>query len=142
MAHDLDLSALAKAIAQTEDALDLSASDLASANPRLALHLRAAAIQAFEFTYELTIKMLRRYMATIEANPAEIDAWSFNELIRRGWETGVIRAELVVWKTFRRHRGATSHAYNEQKALEVFAAIPSFLDEARFLRDQLRACRS
>lgn len=127
----LDLSSLKKAIAQTEEALAFCASDLAKSNPRLAVHLRAAAIQAFEFTYELTVKLLRRHMETIEANPAAVDGWSFNELIRRGWEIGVLDAELVAWKGFRKDRGTTSHAYDEEKALEVYAGIPAFLAEAR-----------
>ncbi len=39
----LDLSSLRNAIAQTEDALAYGSSDLARADARLALHLRAAA---------------------------------------------------------------------------------------------------
>ena len=129
----LNLTSLSNAILQIEEALAYAQSDLAKDDPRLARHLRAATIQAFEFTYELSIKMLKRYLETLEANPAAVDEMTFNELIRSGYEAGLLRAELSDWKTFRRDRGTTSHAYDEDKARAVFATIPRFLDEAKFL---------
>ena len=129
----LDLTSLRNAILQIEEALAYAHSDLAKGDPRLARHLRAAAIQAFEFTYELSVKMLKRYLETTEANPASVDEMTFNELIRSGYEAGLLRAELSDWKNFRRDRGTTSHAYHEDKARAVFATIPAFLAEARFL---------
>jgi len=39
-------------------------------------------------------------------------------------------------------RSQTSHTYDEAKALEVVAAIPDFLAEAEYLRDQLRQRRT
>jgi len=129
----LDLSSFGDAIAQCEEAVTYCRSDLARSDARLALHLRAGAIQAFEFTYELAIKTLKRFLQATEADPGAVDAMSFNELIRRGWEAGLLSAELVDWKGFRRDRGTTSHAYDEAKAKVVFDAIPAFLAEARFL---------
>ena len=129
----IDLSAFEKAIAQADEALDFCRSDLATKNPRLALHLRAAAIQAFEFTYELAIKMLKRFLQLNEPNPSIIDEMSFNDLVRRGYEVDLLQAELIAWKQFRKDRGTTSHAYDELKALEVFVGIPAFLVEAKHL---------
>ena len=129
----LDLSAFVKAIAQLEDALIYCASDLARQDARLALHLRAAAIQAFEFTYELAFKLLRRFLIATEPNPDQIGAMTFNEIIRLGYARGLLSADVAAWSMFRRDRGTTSHAYDETKALEVFAGIPEFLHEARFL---------
>ena len=129
----LNLTSLSNAILQIEEALAYAQSDLAKDDPRLARHFRAAAIQAFEFTYELSIKMLKRYLETLEANPAAVDEMTFNELIRSGYEAGLLRAELSDWKNFRRDRGTTSHAYDEDKARAVFATIPAFLAEAKFL---------
>jgi nucleotidyltransferase substrate binding protein (TIGR01987 family) len=133
----LDLSALRNAIVQVEEALAYAGSDLATNDPKLARHLRAAAIQAFEFTYELSVKMLKRYLEATEANPASVDELSFNDLIRRGYEVGLLQAELSDWKAFRRDRGTTSHAYDQAKAMEVYATIPAFLTEAQFLLGQI-----
>ena len=129
----LDLTSLQKAVAQVDEALGYCASDLAVGDPKLARHLRAAAIQAFEFTYELSVKMLRRYLEATEPNPAVVDEMTFNELVRRGYERGLLHAELDAWKVFRRDRGTTSHSYDEAKASEVYAGIPAFLAEARVL---------
>ena len=134
-----DLSSLQKALAQLAEAMDLCSSDLAKSNPRLALHLRAASIQAFEFTYELSFKMLKRYLEMTEANPAVVEEMTFNEFIRRGYELGLLQAELRDWQAFRRDRGTTSHAYDETKARQVFDALPAFLTEAKFLLAEIQA---
>lgn len=129
----LDLSSLTKAIAQLEDAKSYCESDIAKNDPKLALHLRAAAIQAFEFTYELSFKMLKRYLEATEANPSAVEEMTFNELVRRGFEIGVLQAEIAQWKEFRKDRGTTSHTYDEAKAKDVYESIPDFLTEAKFL---------
>ena len=129
----IDTSSLRNAIAQLDEAMDYCRSDLAERDPKLARHLRAAAIQAFEFTYELAIKLLRRSLAETEANPADVRDATFNELIRLGYARGLLVSEIIVWKEFRRHRGSTSHAYDEAMAEEVFAGIPAFLTEAKTL---------
>lgn len=97
------------------------------------MHLRAGAIQAFEFTYEVAYKMLKRYLEMTDPNPSSIDAMTFNDLIRTGYEKGLIKSELVVWKEYRKERGTISHTYDEDKAVEVFAYIPGFLVDAKYL---------
>jgi hypothetical protein len=57
-------------------------------------------------------------------------------MIRRGYELGLLQAEMAAWRAFRRDRGATSHAYDEAKALIVFETIPTFAAEANFLLAQ------
>ncbi len=134
----LDLSSLAHAIAQLEEALSFAHSDLARQDERLALHLRAASIQAFEFTYELSFKMLKRFLEAAEANPASAEEMTFNEVIRRGYALGLLQEELAIWKEFRKDRGTTSHTYQQQKAQDVFTRIPRFLSEAQFLLAQIQ----
>jgi len=129
----LNLSPLNKAIIQTEKSLEYCESDFAKSDQQLALQLRAGAIQAFEFTYELVIKMLKRYLEQTETTAANIDHMSFNSLIRLGFERGLLKAELVEWKKFRDRRNITSHTYDEQKAQAVYETIPLFLAEAKFL---------
>ena len=136
----VDISSLQKAIAQADEALALHSLEAAAGNDRLALHLRAASIQAFEFTYELCLKTLKRYLEATSSSPAPIDEMSFSDLIRLGYETGLLDAELLQWRMFRRDRGTTSHTYDETKAQEIFDAIPAFLREAKFLVRQI-TCR-
>lgn len=134
----LDLTPLSDAIAQLEEALDYHGSDLASRDPALKLHLRAAAIQAFEFTYELSFKMIKRHLEQASENPAQIDEMSFSAVMREAFRRGLVRSELSIWKAYRKHRGTTSHTYNQDKAQVVFESVPGFLQEARDLRNQLQ----
>jgi nucleotidyltransferase substrate binding protein (TIGR01987 family) len=129
----INISALEKAIEQLTESLEYFNSELAQNDRKLAKQFRASSIQAFEYTYELSHKMLKRYLEATEPNPAFIDEMSFQELIRTGAERGLLMNSWDVWKKYRQARGATSHTYNEQKAEEVFNDIPMFLKEAQFL---------
>lgn len=101
--------------------------------------LRDGLIQRFEYTYELSHRMLRRYLRLVTASPEAIDQASFQDLVRIGNDQGLLRAEWADWRRFRDLRARTSHTYAVAAALQVVAGIPPFLAEATFLRDALRA---
>ncbi|MEO5332710.1 MAG: nucleotidyltransferase substrate binding protein [Magnetococcus sp. YQC-5] len=100
--------------------------------------MRDGVIQRFEFTYELAHKTLRRYLEMTAATPKMIDEMVFQDIIRTGSEQGLLLNDWTVWKGYRQSRTDTSQTYNEEKALRVIGKIPSFLEEARFLLEQLR----
>ena len=100
--------------------------------------IRDGLVQRFEFTYELAHKILKRYLEYAAANPDQFDEMTFQELIRSGNEQGLLLGEWLDWRSYRDMRGATSHAYNENIALEVVAGIPRFMEEASYLCDRLR----
>lgn len=137
MQYKLDTSSLMRAIAQLEQSLAYYHSDIVQSDPGLVLQLRAAAIQAFEFTYELSWKMLKRYLEMTAPDPQEIESMAFADLIRSGCERGLLMSDLTQWKQFRYERSITSHTYDEQKSIAVFEGIPSFLQEAQYLLLQL-----
>ena len=91
--------------------MDLRRGTLASGDPALKLHLRAAAIQAFEFTYELSFKMVKRHLEQVSPNPAELDEMSFRAIMREAFRRGLVRSEVSVWNQYRKMRGTTSHTY-------------------------------
>ena len=134
----LGLSPSQNTISQLEEALDLYDSELAEDVPRLKRYLRAAAIQAFEFTYELSFKMIKRYLELASANPTQIDNMSFNDVIREALRQSLVHSDLRAWKEYRRKRGMTSHAYDEKKAQAVLDGAPDFLEEADYLLKQLQ----
>lgn len=138
----IDLSSLEKAIGQLQKSINYAHSDLAQNDPDIAQQFRAAAIQAFEYTYELSHKMLKRYLEATEPSPAMIDAMSFQELIRTGAEKGLLLHSWDVWHFYRQCRSITSHTYDQKKAEEVFHHIPGFLADAVFLYDQLQKRQS
>lgn len=133
----LNLTSFKNAIAQLEQSLSYYHSELVQSDPGLVLQLRAAAIQSFEFTYELSWKMLKRYLKMSEANPAEIEALSFPDLIRMGSDKGLLLSDLKEWNRYRQERGTTSHTYDNSKAQEIFEKLPGFLKEAQYLLTQL-----
>jgi nucleotidyltransferase substrate binding protein (TIGR01987 family) len=100
--------------------------------------LRDGLIQRFEFTYELSHKMLRRYLRETAAAPDEFERMAFADLIRAGSAQGLLRADWPGWRRFREMRGRTSHVYDAGAALAVVAAIPEFLREAEHLCNELQ----
>lgn len=127
MAIQLDLSSLENALLRLNEALQAYAID---SNNSL---YRDACIQRFEFCYELSHKMLKRYLELAAPNPATIDELAFPDLIRTGSEQGLLLHGWDRWKDYRKARSITSHTYNENKAVEVMQIVPDFLFEGQAL---------
>jgi nucleotidyltransferase substrate binding protein (TIGR01987 family) len=100
--------------------------------------IRDGLIQRFEFTYELGVKMLKRYLEFASPSPGEYRDMPFPDIIRSANEQGLLLGDWPAWRRYRDMRSKTSHAYAEEAALDVVRDIPVFLPEARFLRDELR----
>jgi len=131
----LDLSSLDRAVSQLQTFYTLSMQPQEQA--MMSEALRMAAIQAFGCSYDVSVRMLRRFLEMTEPNPSALDDATFQGLIRLGSERGLLKSDLPVWMEFRRQRGTTSHAYDEKKAAQVHASIPAFLTEAQFLLAEL-----
>lgn len=127
----LDLSPLVNAVIRLEEGLDRYQKNSEDDQ------IRDGLIQRFEFTYEIAHKMLKRYLESQSPTPGEFDGADFPYLVRAGNEKGLLLGDLAKWRVYREMRGKTSHTYDEEVALEVVEGIPAFLDEARYLRDQL-----
>jgi nucleotidyltransferase substrate binding protein (TIGR01987 family) len=100
--------------------------------------VRDAAIQRFEYTYELCVKSLRRQLEAMSDSPAEVDALGYRDMIRVGVERGLIATEAD-WFTYRELRNITAHVYDPAKAAQVFAKLPKFLRAAQALHSKLTA---
>jgi nucleotidyltransferase substrate binding protein (TIGR01987 family) len=133
----IDFSALGSAIAQLEKSLAYANSDMAKNDAGLFEQLRNSVIQCFEFTYELSHKMLRRYLEEAAASPEEIDLSTFQSIIRMGNEKGLLLSDWNKWRSYRQARTDSSHTYDEDKAKSVYEISPEFLDEARYLYEKL-----
>lgn len=129
--------------------LDLSSLQNALASLRRALtrwqaageqdeELRDACIQRFEYTFELSWKMLQRRLERDLPDAQSVDAVSFRELMRSGGERGLVQ-DVDAWMAFRDKRNTTLHTYNAAKAADVAAVIPSFADHAAALLAALQA---
>lgn len=131
MAHPpIDLSTLGRALAQLDEALQFWREQAPQAP--LKRHLRAAVIQSFEFSYELSVRMLRRVLTERAASADRVADLSFNDLLRLGADAGLL-PDPMDWRRWRDMRNATSHAYDEERAEEVAQGAVLFLREARRL---------
>ena len=127
----IDLTPLASAIARLEQGYARYLLDTTDQQ------IRDGLVQRFEFTYDLSHKMLKRCLAQAAPTPDEIAQMSFPAMIRTAAERGLLRSDWAQWRRFRDMRNITSHTYDEAKALEVVAIIPEFMADAVFLRDRL-----
>src|SRR6516162_1056870 len=100
--------------------------------------IRDGLIQRFEFTYELSHKMLRRYLKETAASPDEVDRMPFADLIRTGNAQGLLRSDWPAWRHFREMHARMNHTYDARSAAQVAAAIPAFLQEAEHLCAELQ----
>ncbi len=100
--------------------------------------IRDGLILRFEFTYETSHKMLRRYLKEAAASPDEIGRMPFADLIRTANAEGLVRGDWPAWRRFREMRARTSHTYDAEVASQVAAAIPAFLQEAEHLYAELQ----
>jgi nucleotidyltransferase substrate binding protein (TIGR01987 family) len=128
----LDLSSFDKAVKSLDEVIREYQKDPSSK------FIRDAAIQRFEYTFELSHKMLRRYLELTEPSADIIEEMTFSTLIRTGSEKGLLLNAWDTWKSYRQARNLTSHTYDEDKAIYVYSVIPLFLRDAAYLLQKLQ----
>ena len=133
----LDLSSLRDALAALNASLAYFESDLAK-DAALKDQFRAAAIQAFEFTYELAFKFMKRQLEQIVAVPSAVDEMTFMQVVRSSAEAGLLR-DVSRFREYREARNITSHSYNRANADRVAALLPRFAADAADLLKRLEA---
>ena len=129
----LAVTRLSESVATASDSRWMEAQTSAVRNVVL-----AGVIQNFEFVYELSVRMIRRQLEQEAASPEEVDASSFRQLLRAAAERGLVE-DVEAWFGYRQMRNLTSHAYDQAKAMEVWAGVPSFLAESERLLDALQS---
>ena len=99
--------------------------------------IRAGVIQHFEVAYELSRKLIVRWL---EVNLASslIDQLPVREVYRFAVESGLI-ADAELWFSHHRARNTTSHAYGRERAERVYRAALGFVNDARLLLEALEA---
>ena len=123
---ELDLTSLEKAVASLDEVLRQDKT----------VFIRDAAIQRFEYTYELCWKFIKRWLET-ESGYTGADRLSIKDLYRKGAETGLI-INPQEWFDFHKARNETAHTYNEGKAEEVYEEVKKFLIRAKELLAELK----
>jgi nucleotidyltransferase substrate binding protein (TIGR01987 family) len=92
---------------------------------------KAGVVQAFEYCYELSWKMIKRVLAEKGANVS-----TPRDAFREGAKLGLISTPEV-WFEFLLLRNLTSHTYNEDNLAKVVDASEGFANELDYLVNKL-----
>ena len=134
----LDFSALQKAIHSLREAIESTCDEsfMASLNEAQQRTMCAGVIQNFEFTYELSWKMLRRQLK-VEEGEEDISVLSRKDLFRFAAQKKLLE-DPESWFIFHHARNSTSHTYDEKIAKEVYQVAVQFLPKAESLLSALQ----
>ena len=94
---------------------------------------RDAAIQRFEYTFELSWKVLKRYFK-INNN---LEIFNVKDIFREAGKQGLIE-KVEKWFEYLEARNLTSHTYDENIAEKVYTKAKEFEKDAHFLCQQLK----
>lgn len=128
----IDLTSFENAINSLEDVIAIYNSDKSN------LYMRDSMIQRFEYTYSLSLKMIKKYFAQSAFEKENLDGMTFYEMIRTANRMELLNTDLETWDIYRQKRNMTSHTYDENVAQSVVSIIPAFKDEAKFLLNRLK----
>ena len=99
--------------------------------------IRSGVIQIFEVTYELSWKLMARWLNTY-VGPGVADGVTRRQLFRLAAENRLI-PDVDLWMQHHEARNATSHIYDEEKAVLVYKATREFAHDGRLLLEALEA---
>ncbi|NPV81368.1 MAG: nucleotidyltransferase [Firmicutes bacterium] len=124
----IDLSPLALAIASLKRGVDRSIAAPADEE------LRDAVIQRFEYTMDLSWKLMQRYLR--KAGIPESEFRTKRDLFREAARIGLI-TDPIKWFGYLEARNETSHVYNVEVARAVYEKALLFLDDVTSLLKHL-----
>ena len=124
----LDISSLQSALASLERAVDRSRQWPEDEE------VRDAVIQRFEYTIDLSWKMMQRVLK--QAAVRDGDIRTKRDLFRESARLGLID-DPVVWFGFLESRNETSHTYKREVAERVHAQAFQFVVQARSFVERL-----
>ena len=127
---ELNLEPLEKAISQLKSGIEqsrtVSDNDL----------LRDGVIQRFEYTMDLSWKMIQRYLKHIVQVDESVLRTKKDLFREAAWLRLITNVEA--WFGYYESRNETSHIYNSQIAESVFAQAELFLPDAIRLLEELK----
>ena len=125
----LDLSALEKAAASLRRGIDRS---LAAPEDE---ELRDAVIQRFEYTMDLSWKLIQRYLRL--AGVPESEFRTKRDLFREAAKMDLV-SDPVGWFAYHEARNSTSHIYHAEVAQAVYSKALEFMPDVSDLLNNLK----
>lgn len=135
----LSLKALEKSVRSLEEAIEYSKGKIDLDNlDILGDNLRSAIIQKFEYTYELSMKMMRRWLdENLFLGNSEFSLTKM-EILKNAYKEGLID-NIDDWVEFGKARNLTSHTYNEDNAVVVYKKALEFLPASKSMIMRLKS---
>jgi len=130
----IDLLLLQKTIQSLEDSLSVYNRYENTEDEKLKISLKESVIQSFGVSYEMSRKMMIRYLKKYSGE--NIDQMGIQDIFRLGQKSGIL-SDAENWFKYKEKRDQTSHTYDAGIAEEVFLIARHFLEEARFLLKKL-----
>ncbi|WP_051786443.1 HI0074 family nucleotidyltransferase substrate-binding subunit [Endozoicomonas numazuensis] len=127
----LDTTGITQALTPLNNALELL-DETASDNERLRLALQDSVVQRFEYTYEMSWKLMKRWISDNVSPEDSEPGWSRRELYRLAAKTGLI-AEPKRWFAYHEARNVSSHTYHKASAAKVMAVVREFATDTACL---------
>ena len=124
----LQLDSLVKSIEALERAIK-TANRVDDSDKDLQETVRAGVIHSFEVAYELSWKMVQKWLKENISSDVKIPK---KALFQRAAEYSLI-ADVESWMEYHEARISTSHTYNEDAALNVFLVATEFVHDAKKL---------
>ena len=132
----LQLDSLTKSIEGLERSVK-TANRVNDSDEDLQETVRAGVIHSFEVAYELSWKMIKRWLKE-NIGAASVDGVPQKEIFRLAAENRLI-ADSERWMDYHKARNSTSHTYNEDAAESVFAEASEFVHDVKYLLRMLEA---
>ncbi len=123
------IDTLERSLSSTKEAINLNLS------LQIKESIQAGVIQKFEVAYELSWKMMKRWIQE-NVGSAIADGVTRRELFRIAIENQLI-TDLEIWMDFHHSRNETAHTYNALTAKAVFDSATLFLNEVKQLLSNL-----
>jgi len=133
----LELTSLESSTASLARSISASTTFEASLPPEIKETVRSGIIQNFEVAYELSWKMMKRWLET-NISAESVDGVTRRELFRQAVENRLID-DVELWMSFHAARNETSHIYDSDTAEEVSEVAERFAAAAQALLTSLRA---
>ncbi|MEA1938620.1 MAG: HI0074 family nucleotidyltransferase substrate-binding subunit [Pseudomonadota bacterium] len=133
----LDVTNLERALTRLEKNLaQLNGTDK-SGNPDMYDSLRAGAIKHFEIVYELSWKMIRKWLLMYRKSDNGEEIITKRDFMRIAADNGLILSPDS-WDDYREARNASSHTYNETGSDRIVLKACDLVRDARYLIGRLR----
>ncbi|MCY4524889.1 MAG: HI0074 family nucleotidyltransferase substrate-binding subunit, partial [Halobacteriovoraceae bacterium] len=127
----LDLSSLENSVKKLEEGMNLFKKEDTAM-------FKESLIYRFQVSYDVCIKMIKRYLKEVSCNPGELAKMTFTQIVREANKTGIITHTLEKWKKYRECRSKVSHIDDEKIEKDILSIIPDFLKELSFVMAALK----